>query len=97
MDIQEIYNLIIASVPAVSSILVVFITFGKIISSLLSIKKSFDDNTNKNTEITQALQLQTDELRKSVNETQKQLKTLVKQVQKTVDRIDDGTRNVEDN
>lgn len=93
MDLQEIFNLIIAAVPAFTAVVTIFVAFVKIVTSLKNIKNSFDSNTDINKETINKLQQENSDLKEAIKETQKQFNQLARKVSKVIDKIDTGEKD----
>lgn len=88
MTWQEIYNIIIASVPALTAILTVLTLTIKLISSLTIIKKSFDTNTETTQATIDELKANNAALQEMIITTQNQLSDLGHSVNKIIDKVD---------
>lgn len=93
MDLQEIFNLIIAAVPAFTAVVTIFVAFVKIVTSLKNIKHSFDSNTDVNKETINKLKQENSDLKEAIKETQKQFNQLARKVSKVIDKIDIGEKD----
>ena len=85
MSIQEIYNLIIAAVPALTAIVTVLTLTIKMVSSLVSLKHSFKDNADAQKAIVDELKAANASLQTQVVETNKTVSALTEQVNKTLE------------
>ena len=88
MTWQEIYNIIIASVPALTAILTVLTLAIKLISSLTIIKKSFETNTETTQATIDELKANNAALQEMIITTQNQLSDLGHSVNKIIDKVD---------
>lgn len=88
MTWQEIYNIIIASVPALTAILTVLTLAIKLISSLTIIKRSFDTNTETTQATIDELKANNAALQEMIITTQNQLSDLGHSVNKIIDKVD---------
>ena len=89
MDLQEIYNIIIAAVPSLASIITALILAIKVISSLIDLKHSVHNGSENVNKVVEDLKAANSTLQAQVIETNNAVSEIVEQINKLLDHSQD--------
>ncbi len=90
MSLQEIYNLIISTVPSITAILSVAMLAVKLLSTLHQAKRELTLSKEANQATIDELKLENQALSEQTKVLQKEIRTLTNNVNKVINKVDTG-------